>query len=91
MTRRNKVREDWEIRDDARTLARAEEIKADKERLADAQMMAKKIAQEEINRMNGMLKVAGKPTPKMPKDMQPHPQQDSFNRGYNNPATLGRF
>ena len=89
MTKRCKVREDWEIRDDARTLARAEEIKADKERLADAQKMAKKIAQEEINRMNGMLKVAGKQTPKMPKD--PQPQQDPFNRGYNNPATLGRF
>ena len=88
MNKRPKVREEWEMRDDARTLARAEEIKADKERLSDALKMAKQIANEDLARMNGMLKVAGKSQPKAPKTT---PQEAIFNRGHNNPASLGRL
>ena len=45
----------WQRRDDARTLARAEEIKADKERYDGA-----KIGAEETARLNGLTKVAGR-------------------------------
>ena len=40
----NRPRDEWEIREDARTLARAEEIKADRARMKEAQQMAQKMA-----------------------------------------------
>lgn len=100
-----KVREEWEKRDDAYTLARAEMIKADKERLADAQEMAKKIANEEIDRVKGIMKVAGKQLPKKPTNVVETPNTEKtheygvaptstqqFNkRGYRNPACIGRL
>ena len=94
-----RVREEWEKRDDAYTLARAEIIKADKERLADAQEMAKKIANEEIDRVKGIMKIAGKPLPKKPNIEEPTPKEThsvnpapQFNkRGYRNPACIGRL
>ena len=99
-----RVREDWEKRDDAMTLARAEMIKADKERLADAQEMAKKIAKEEIDRVKGIVKVAGAQLPKKPNVVEtpntektneygvaPTGTQQFSKRGYRNPACIGRF
>ena len=50
----------WQRRDDARTLARAEEIKADKERYDGAKISAKEILAEETARLNGLTKVAGR-------------------------------
>lgn len=50
----------WQRRDDARTLARAEEIKADKERYDGAKIGAKEILAEETARLNGLTKVAGR-------------------------------
>lgn len=50
----------WQRRDDARTLARAEEIKADKERYDGAKIGAKEILAEETARLNGLNKVAGR-------------------------------
>ena len=52
----------WQRREDARTLARAEEIKADKERLKNAHIGAKEILEEEAERLKGLSKVAHNPT-----------------------------
>ena len=57
----------WRRRCDARTLAEAEQIKADQERYKGAILGAKEIAQEEIERVKGIAKVAGMQTPKAPK------------------------
>lgn len=51
----------WRARSDARTLAEAEEIKADKTRMALAQKEAQNILAEEQSRIKGISKVAGKP------------------------------
>lgn len=83
-------REEWEIREDARTLARAEEIKADKERMRDATQMAQKLADEEMKRINGMMKVAGRKVPKSSSTM-PVGTAPFDKRGYKNPATIGRL
>lgn len=83
-------REDWEIREDARTLARAEEIKADKERMRDATEMAKQLADEEMKRMSGLMKVAGKKQPKS-SNVSPTGTAPFDKRGYKNPATIGRL
>lgn len=81
-------REEWEIREDARVLARAEEIKADKKRMSEATQMAKQLADEELKRINGMVKVAGMKTPKQRAETTP-----AFNnrRGGRNPAVVGRL
>ena len=90
----------WRRRSDARTLAEAEQIKADKERYNGAILGAKEIAQEEIARVQGIAKVAGMKTPKAPENTIT-PTQDNF--GFtstakpqcrprrSNPATIGRF
>lgn len=57
----------WRRRSDARTLAEAEQIKADKERYNGAILGAKEIAQEEIARVQGIAKVAGMQAPKTTK------------------------
>lgn len=57
----------WQRRDDARTLARAEEIKADKDRYDGAKLGAKEILEEETARLNGLNKVAGRRPAKAPK------------------------
>ena len=49
----------WRAREDARSLARAEEIKADKERLTLARVHAHELLNEESERMSGLKKVAG--------------------------------
>ena len=85
----------WQRRSDARTLAEAEQIKADKERYQGAVLGAREIAQEEIARVQGIAKVAGMKTPKAPENTVTATTPDStqlFNkRGYRNPATIGRF
>ena len=80
-------RDEWEIKDDARTLARAEEIKADRERYADATIMAGKLAEEELKRAESIIKVAGKKVPKVPEQT---PQFKGKPR-YTNPATVGKL
>lgn len=94
----------WRRRSDARTLAEAEQIKADKERYNGAIQGAKEIAQEEIERVKGIAKVAGMKTPKKPV-MKPEPtthggfQQavpnttltPQFRPRRSNPATIGRL
>lgn len=83
----------WRRRSDARTLAEAEQIKADKERYQGAILGAREIASEEIARVKGIAKVAGLKTPQTPKEADPEstqtPQFDR--RGYRNPACIGRF
>lgn len=59
----------WQRRDDARTLARAEEIKADKERMKGAVLGAREIASEEIARVQGITKIAGMRTPSVLKSV----------------------
>lgn len=85
-----KPREDWEIREDARVLARAEEIKADKERLKDATLMAKEIAREEYNKMAGLMKVAGRKIPKE-KGVANSIGAPFSKTSYKNPATIGKL
>ena len=93
----------WQRRDDAHTLARAEQIKADKERYNGAILGAKEIAQEEIARVQGIAKVAGMKAPQTSTVLENTitPTQNNF--GFtstaepqcrprrNNPATIGRF
>lgn len=88
----------WQRRSDARTLAEAEQIKADKERYQGAVLGAKEIAQEEIERVKGIAKVAGMKTPKAPPKSVEQPSNNTVpnatvfdKRGYRNPATVGRF
>lgn len=86
----NRPRDEWEIREDARTLARAEEIKADRARMKEAQQMAQQMADEDIKRVSGMLKVAGRKPPKQSGGMR-EVQQPFNKRGYSNPATVGKL
>ena len=85
----------WRRRSDARTLAEAEQIKADKERYQGAILGAREIAQEEIARVQGIAKVAGMQAPKTPKAdpiCDKNKGTACFNkRGYNNPACIGRL
>lgn len=53
-----KSERDWMKEDDARALAQAEVIKADKTRLAGAQEAAKRMLVEEQERHRGLAKVA---------------------------------
>lgn len=50
----------WREEDDARTLAEAETIKADKARLQGAQSAAKRLVNEQADRTRSLQKVAGK-------------------------------
>ena len=78
----------WRARDDARTLARAEEIKADKERMKLAQEGAREILNEESKRLNGLNKVAGRKTPKTTETpKEEFPVRNSANRN----AMFGSF
>ena len=93
----------WRRRSDAHTLAEAERIKADKERYNGAILGAKEIAQEEIERVKGIAKVAGMKTPKTPqgteqKVMYEQPRvipstvvTPQFSPRCNNPATICRL
>lgn len=95
----------WRRRSDARTLAEAEQIKADKERYNGAVIGAREIAQEEIERVKGIAKVAGMKTPQAPKtEPQSTPQHlygqrvipntvvtPQFSPRRSNPATIGRL
>lgn len=94
----------WRRRSDARTLAEAEQIKADQERYKGAILGAKEIAQEEIARVQGIAKVAGMKAPNTPKAPEntvtgvTHKQQtittatNPFDkRGYRNPACIGKL
>lgn len=86
----------WRRRSDARTLAEAEQIKADKQRYNGAVLGAKEIAQEEIDRVKGIAKVAGMKVPKSQgvdpvNNPQPNSTRPFDKRGYRNPATIGRL
>lgn len=71
---------DWRGREDARTLARAEAIKADKNRYNNAKDKAKEMAIDGINEVRGMSKVAGIKVSSA--------LADSKGNSYPNPATL---
>ena len=88
----------WRRRSDARTLAEAEQIKADKERYNGAILGAKEIAQEEIARVQGIAKVANMKMPQAPKTEPQNFGQRvipndvvTFAPRRNNPATIGRL
>lgn len=96
----------WQRRDDARTLARAEQIKADKERYSGAILGAKEIAQEEVERVKGIAKIAGVKVPQVPKaETETKPQTTvygqrlvpntvvtpRFSPRCSNPATVGKL
>lgn len=82
----------WQRRSDARTLAEAEQIKADKERYKGAIIGAKEIASEEIARVQGIAKVAGMKTPQAPRNADPIAQEEPvFRPRRHNPACIGRL
>lgn len=85
----------WRRRDDARILAQAEEIKADKERLGEARRGAKEILAEEAERLKGLSKIVHNPTVSkaVSSAERSKKKEEDFNRvfGKNNPATIGRF
>ncbi len=56
---------EWQAHDDARTLARAEEIKLDPNKMAAAKIAAGKIVAEESKRLQGLRKVSGKKIPEV--------------------------
>lgn len=53
----------WRARSDARTLAEAEEIKADRQRMALAQKEARNMVEEKQSELRGISKVAGSKSP----------------------------
>jgi hypothetical protein len=55
-----KSEKDWKAENDANTIAEAEAIKADKERLAGAKKAAAKMAKEQRARADGLTKLAGR-------------------------------
>lgn len=83
----------WRRRDDARTLAEAEQIKADKERYSAAQVGAKEILKEEADRLKGLSKIATNPTvTKAVRKAEKTEQETQFQRRIiSNPATIGKF
>ena len=81
----------WKRRNDARTLAEAERIKADKERYKGAIIGAKEIAKEELERVRGIAKVAGTKVPKSKADTYTKPEPFVTRRGGSNQATIGRL
>ena len=88
----------WQRRDDARILARAEEIKADKERLKNAHIGAREILEEEAQRLKGLSKVAYNPTVdkavkkgEQIEKKQQTPRFERTRRVHSNPATIGRL
>ena len=86
----------WEARDDARTLARAEEIKADKERLSRAKEGAKEILKEEADRLKGLSKIATNKTvkkavAKAERQQKEEPATPTFRGRRSNPATIGKL
>ena len=93
----------WRRRSDARTLAESEQIKADKERYQGAVLGAKEIAQEEVERVRGIAKIAGVKVPQVPKDAEqpevqptvrgavPTKTEPVFRPRRSNPATIGRL
>ena len=91
----------WRRRSDARTLAEAEQIRADKERYKGAIIGAREIANEEVERVKGIAKIAGVKVPQVPKDADtqqttvrgavPCKTEPAFRPRRSNPATIGRF
>lgn len=67
---------DWRAENDARTLAEAEVIKADKKRLAKAQSAATEMLKERQDGLKGLAKVAG---------------STKIHSKHNNPATIGKL
>jgi hypothetical protein len=55
-----KQEEKWQAESDARTLAQAEEIRHDKNRLKAATTAAKRLLKEEVKEVKGLAVVAGK-------------------------------
>lgn len=98
-TRVSEEEKKWQRRDDARILARAEEIKADKERLKNAHIGAREILEEEAQRLKGLSKVAYNPTvdkavkkgEQIEKQQQKTTGFERTRRVHSNPATIGRL
>lgn len=81
----------WQRRSDARTLAEAEQIRADKERYRGAIIGAQEIASKQIKEVQSIAKVAGMKAPKDTSGSFPTSTQPFNKRGYSNPATIGRL
>jgi hypothetical protein len=91
----------WQARDDARTLAAAEAIKNDPERLIRAHQSAKELLDERAKELEGLSKVAkNKTVDKAIKTAKAHEKDEqnsmmSTGNGFRtrrpNPATIGKL
>lgn len=91
MYKHNEEELKWQRRSDARTLAEAEQIKADKERYKGAILGAQEIAREEIARVQGIAKVAGMKTPQAPKEEPRQVETTQVRPRRSNPACIGKL
>ena len=82
----------WRRRDDARILAQAEEIKADKDRLREAHKGAQEILEEEAQRLRGLSKIASNtPAGETLKQVVKKAERTARKKTVDNPATRGWF
>lgn len=82
----------WRRRDDARILAQAEEIKADKNRLREAHKGAQEILEEEASRLRGLSKIATNTSAgETVKQVVKKAERSTKKRTFDNPATRGWF
>ena len=81
----------WRRREDARVLAKAEQIKADKERYKGAIIGAKEIAKEELEKIRGISRIAGTKVSKSKDDNFTQPEHFVTGRRGGNQATIGRL
>ena len=89
---RNAEEAKWRRREDARILAQAEEIKADKERLREAHKGAQEILEEEASRLRGLSKIASNTTAgETVKQVVKKVEKNTRKKEFNNPATKGWF
>lgn len=79
-------REEWEIKEDARTLAVANEIQNDKLRYKEATEMASKMAKEQLERIEGLLKIS-----KKAKSSNDNPVKGVKYNKYRNAATIKKL
>jgi len=79
----------WRRQSDARTLAEAEVIKADKQRLAEAKEGARELLHERQKDLSGLAKVAQPSRQNTPRAAQKSRSDGGILNRHNNPAKIG--
>jgi len=81
----------WKRQSDARTLAEAEQIRADKERMTAARQGARELLDEKSDQLAGLARVAGHKGVHTRRPVQPTTPQPGGCARYRNPATIGKL